>query len=181
VKFSETDLADVRVIDIEPHGDERGFFARTLCRDEFVSNGLLPDYVQINTSYSRYKGTLRGLHYQRAPHTEAKLVRCVRGAVWDLIVDLRRDSPTYLRHQGVELTAENRRQIYVPPGFAHSYVTLVDDSEVIYPVSASYTPQAEGGVRYDDPLLAIEWPVEITTVSEKDMNWPLLDRNSPPF
>ncbi len=182
MKFHETGLKDAWLIEIEPHGDERGFFARTMCAREFEAHGLLTHFTQMNLSYSPYKGTLRGMHYQRAPDTEAKLTRCVRGAMLDVIVDLRGDSPTYLQHEGFELTAENRRQLYVPPGFAHSFVTLVDDVEVIYPVTAAYTPQAEGGVRYNDPLLGIRWPVDIVHVSDKDASWPLLVEGAPaPF
>lgn len=174
MKFHETSLKDAWLIELEPRGDERGFFARTMCKDEFAAHGLLTDFVQMNTSYSAYKGTLRGMHYQRAPHTEAKLTRCIRGAIMDVIVDLRADSPTYLMHEGFELTDSNRFQLYVPPGFAHSFITLVDNVEVVYPVTAPYTPNAEGGVRFDDPMLGIKWPVEITNVSEKDASWPLL-------
>lgn len=182
MRFLSTTLKDVWLIELEPRGDERGFFSRTMCEREFAAHGLLTRFEQINMSYSAYKGTLRGMHYQRSPHTEAKLTRCVRGAILDVIVDLRGDSPTYLKHEGFELTADNRRQLYVPPGFAHSFLTLVDDVEVIYPVSSSYAPQAEGGVRYDDPLLGIDWPIEIVHVSEKDAGWPLLrEGQTPPF
>ena len=178
MKFHDTSLADAKLIELQRHGDERGFFARTMCTNEFAANGLVDAFVQINMSHSAFKGTLRGMHFQRNPHSEAKLMRCTKGAIWDCIVDLRADSPTYLQHQGFELTAENKLQLYVPPGFAHGFVTLVDDVEVTYPVSALYTPTAEGGVRYDDPLLGIEWPVEVVHVSDKDAAWPLLERGA---
>jgi dTDP-4-dehydrorhamnose 3,5-epimerase len=173
--FCETTLKDAWLIDLEPRGDARGFFARTMCRDEFSAHGLVTDYVQQNMSVSAHAGTLRGMHYQRPPYTEAKLVRCVRGAIVDIIVDLRSDSPSYLRHEAFQLSADNRNQLYVPPGFAHAFQTLVNDSEVTYLVSAPYTPSAEGGIRYSDPLLAIAWPLAVTAISDKDANWPVLD------
>jgi dTDP-4-dehydrorhamnose 3,5-epimerase len=176
--YRETDLKDAWLIELEARGDERGVFARTFCRNEFQDRGLAADYVQQNMSTSAAKGTLRGMHYQRAPYTEAKLVRCVRGAIMDVIVDLRRDSPTYLRHQQFELTAENKHQLYVPPGFGHSFQTLVDDIEVTYLVSAPYMPDYEGGVRWNDPRLGIEWPLPVSTISDKDANWPLLGEQS---
>lgn len=179
--FRETALKDAWLIDIEPRGDDRGMFARTFCRDEFAAHGLLTDFVQQNMSVSAQAGTIRGMHYQRAPYTEAKLVRCVRGRILDVIVDLRSGSPTYLKHEGFELSATNRRQLYVPPGFAHSFQTLVDDIEVSYLVTAAYTPSAEGGLRYSDPLLAIEWPLPVSTISDKDAAWPLIDRAAEPI
>lgn len=177
--FHETTLEDAWLIEPELRGDERGSFARTMCRDEFARYGLATDYVQQNMSVSATAGTIRGMHFQRRPYTEAKLVRCVRGAILDVIVDLRTNSPTYLRHEGFELTAENHRQLYVPPGFAHAFQTLVDDIEVSYLVSAPYTPEAEGGVRYNDPLLGIKWPLPVSAISEKDANWPLLTAEGP--
>lgn len=180
--FHQTNLKDVRLIELEPHGDERGFFARTMCRAAFERHGLLSDFVQQNTSFSAQRGTLRGLHYQRQPHAEAKLVRCIRGAIVDVIVDIRKDSETYLHHQLFELTAANRHQLYVPPGFAHSFQTLTDDVEVSYLVSAAYHPEAESGLRYNDERLAIEWPMPPTVVSEKDASWPLIsERNEALF
>lgn len=176
----DTTLRDAKLIEIEPRGDERGSFARTMCLDEFAAAGVETRFVQQNMSVSARAGTLRGLHYQRLPHAEAKLVRCVRGAILDVIVDLRSGSPTCLRHEAFELTAENRRELFIPAGFAHGFQTLVDDIEVNYLVSAPYTPTAEGGVRYDDPLLAIEWPLPVTVITDKDANWPLLDRAARP-
>lgn len=181
MKFLPTQLKDAWLIEAEPHGDERGFFARTMCDREFAAMGMLADFVQMNMSYSARKGTLRGLHYQQAPFAEAKLIRCISGAIWDVIVDLRGGSDTYMKHQGFELSASNRRQLYVPPGFAHSFLTLEDEVEVLYPVTAHYTPAAESGLRFDDPALAIEWPLLITTVSDKDMGWPRLEPKQAPF
>ncbi|WP_159512580.1 dTDP-4-dehydrorhamnose 3,5-epimerase [Sphingomonas sp. T1] len=177
--YSETRLKDAWLIDIEPRGDARGSFARTFCHDEFGSRGMVANYVQQNMSVSAQKGTVRGMHFQRGQHAEAKLIRCTRGSIMDVIVDLRGGSPTYLRHEAFELSADNRRQLYVPPGFAHSFQTLADDIEVTYLVSAPYTPSAEGGVRYNDPLLAIKWPLPISVISDKDENWPLLDPDNP--
>jgi dTDP-4-dehydrorhamnose 3,5-epimerase len=173
--FHDTELKDARLIEIEPRGDARGMFARTFCSSEFATAGLETVFVQQNTSVSAEKGTIRGMHFQRPPYQEVKLIRCLRGAILDVIVDLRRDSPTFLKHQGFELTANNRRMLYVPKGFAHSFQTLTDDIEVSYLVSAPYTPDAEGGVRYNDPHLGIEWPLPVSVISDKDANWPLLD------
>ena len=173
--YHPTTLQDAWLIELEPRGDARGVFARTMCRDEFAKHGMATDYVQQNMSISVQAGTLRGLHFQRPPHAEAKLVRCVRGAVHDVIVDLRAGSPTFMRHEAFELTAGNNRQLYVPPGFAHSFQTLTDDTEVSYLVSAAYAPAAEGGLRFSDPLLGITWPRPVTVVSDKDAGWPLLD------
>lgn len=172
--FHKTDLNDAWLIELDKRGDERGFFARTMCREEFAAHGLITEYVQANTSFSAEKGTLRGMHYQLPPHTEAKLVRCIKGAIVDIIVDLRPASSTYLKHQAFELDANNRRQLYVPPGFAHSFQSVSEDSEVSYLVSAPYTPAAERGVRYNDPRLGIKWPLPVTVISDKDANWPLL-------
>ena len=170
--FTETKLEGAFILDLERRGDDRGFFARVFCRNEFESHGLNPFVAQANTSYSKDRGTLRGMHFQRAPHQEAKLVRCTRGALYDAIVDLRPDSPTFKQWIGVELTADNYRMLYVPEGFGHGFQTLVDDTEVTYLVSEFYTPHAEGGVRYNDPAFGIEWPGEVTVLSDKDRDWP---------
>jgi len=175
MKFLQTPIDGVAILDLEEHHDHRGFFARSFCQDEFTANGLLPDVAQCNISYNHVAGTLRGMHYQLAPATEAKLVRCIAGAVVDIIVDLRPGSPTYLQHVSVELSAANRRSLYVPPMFAHGYQTLVDDTEVLYQVSERYTPGMERGLRFDDPVLGLSWPVPATTISEKDASWPLLE------
>lgn len=179
--FHTTTLNHAWLIELEPHGDQRGHFARTFCRDEFARHGLIGEYVQQNTSFSAQRGTLRGLHYQLRPHGEAKLVRCLKGAIVDVIVDLRADSSTYLRHQSFELTDDNRRQLYVPPGFAHGFQTLSDDVEVSYLVSASYHPQAERGLRYDDERLGIDWPLPVSVLSDKDAAWPLIDERTAPL
>jgi len=179
--FNATTLKDAWLIDLEKRGDARGFFARTMCKDEFAAKGLITDYVQQNTSSSAFKGTLRGLHFQRGEASEAKLVRCTRGSIVDVIVDLRAGSPTYMRHEAFELSASNYRELYVPPGFAHSFQTLEDDVEVSYLVSSPYTPAAEWGLRYSDPQLQINWPLPVTTISDKDAAWPLLETGDKPF
>ncbi|WP_084113187.1 dTDP-4-dehydrorhamnose 3,5-epimerase [Belnapia moabensis] len=181
MKYNKTNLQDAWLVEIELRGDDRGSFARTMCADEFAARGMINSFAQQNMSVSAKAGTLRGLHFQRAPHTEAKLVRCTRGVILDVIVDLRSNSPSYLKHEAFELSAENRKQLYVPPGFAHSFQTLVDDCEVSYLVSAAYAPQAEGGLRYDDPLLNISWPRPITAISAKDTTWPYLNPDAPPI
>jgi dTDP-4-dehydrorhamnose 3,5-epimerase len=179
--FHETTLKDAWLIDIEPRGDSRGFFARIMCVDEFSAHGMEATFVQQNMSFSAQRGTLRGMHYQIEPHAEVKLVRCVRGALCDVIVDVRQDSPSYLKYEAFELSAENHRQLYVPRGFAHGFVTLTDDVEASYLVSAPYASTAERGLRYDDPRLGIVWPIEPVVISDKDRNWPLIDERPPPL
>lgn len=174
MKFQSTSLNDAWLIELEPRGDERGMFARTFCRAEFDAHGLASDYVQQNMSVSAQCGTIRGMHMQRPPYAEVKLVRCVRGAILDVIVDMRPDSSTYMQHEGFELTAANRSQLYVPEGFAHGFQTLADHTEVTYLVSSEYTPDAETGLRYNDPQLAISWPLPVAVVSDKDASWALL-------
>jgi dTDP-4-dehydrorhamnose 3,5-epimerase len=181
VRFTPTALAGAWLIDVEPAEDERGYFARTWCRREFAEHGIDCEFVQASVSYNRAAGTLRGMHFQRSPHDESKLIRCVRGALYDVIVDVRRDSGTYGHWFGVELSAENRRALFVPEGFAHGFVTLVDRTEVFYQISAYYTPGHAAGLRYDDPALAIEWPVEVKVIADKDREWPdFADRGAPP-
>jgi dTDP-4-dehydrorhamnose 3,5-epimerase len=170
--FTETKLPGVYLIDIEKREDQRGFFARAWCQKEFEAHGLTPRVAQANISFNKYKGTLRGLHYQVVPYAETKLVRCTRGAIYDVIIDLRPDSPTYMQWLGVELTAENYKMLYVPEEFAHGFQTLTDNTEVIYQVSQFYTPEAEGGLRYNDPAFGIEWPLEVQVISDKDKSWP---------
>ena len=172
MKFMETPLKGAFVIEIEPRGDERGFFARAFCQRELTAAGLNPKIVQINNSLSRHAGTLRGIHYQLAPKAEDKIVRCIRGALYDAIIDLRPDSPTFLQHYGVELTAENRKALYVPKGFGHAFLTLVDDTETLYMVTEYYAPDRERGLRFNDPKLGIPWPIPPTVVSDKDRAWP---------
>jgi dTDP-4-dehydrorhamnose 3,5-epimerase len=175
--FQETTLKGAFVVEVEKHDDERGFFARSFCAEEFESHGLCPEVVQANLSYSKRAGTLRGLHYQIPPASEPKFIRCIRGAVWDVIVDLRPDSPTYLDHFGVELTSDNRRAIYVPDLFAHGNQSLVDDCELLYLMGEYYTPGCARGLRYDDPELKIDWPVPVSITNAADREWPLLTRN----
>jgi len=171
--FRETRLKGAFVIEPEKHRDERGFFARAWCQKEFKVHGLNPNIVQANIAFSLQKGILRGMHYQIGPYQEAKLVRCIRGAVFDVIIDLRANSITYCEWIGVELNSENQTMLYVPEGFAHGYQTLENNSEVFYLVSQFYAPDAERGVRWDDPLFGIEWPkTSNLVVSEKDKNWP---------
>lgn len=172
--FAATQLGDACLIDIEPREDERGFFARTWCRQELAAQGLDTEIAQENLSFNRHRGTIRGLHFQRSPHEETKIVRCVRGAIFDVIVDLRPHSPTYLRWQGFELTAENRRALYIPKGFAHGFQSLTDDVEITYRISAFYAPEAAGGYRYDDAAFGIAWPLPVTVISERDLGWPPL-------
>jgi dTDP-4-dehydrorhamnose 3,5-epimerase len=171
--FTKGPLEGAVVIDLEKREDDRGFFARAWCEREFADHELATRLVQCNLAFNEAEGTLRGMHYQVAPYGEVKLVRCTRGAIYDVIIDLRPDSPTFKQWMGVELTAENRRMLYVPEGFAHGYQTLVPETEVFYQVSEFYTPEAEGGVRWNDPAFAIEWPdTEVRTISEKDASWP---------
>lgn len=174
MRFLPTPLAGAFVIEAEPSVDERGHFARTWCRELFARHGLNADLVQCNSSRNVRTGTLRGLHYQEAPHAEAKLIRCVRGAVYDVAVDLRPGSATYGRWFGLHLDDTVLRQFYIPEGFAHGYITLCDDAEVTYQVSAAYAPQAGRGLRWDDPAVGIEWPMAPIVLSEKDRALPLL-------
>lgn len=179
MRIEPTTLADARLIDLERRGDKRGWFARTMDAQIFADQGMDSVFVQQNASMSAQAGTLRGLHFQRPPHAEAKLVRCLRGRILDVIVDLRRGSPTFLRHEGFELGADNGRMLYVPRGFAHGFQTLTDDVEVSYLVSAYYAPEAEGGLRWDDPRLGIAWPRPVAVISPKDAAWPLLSEGGP--
>ncbi len=171
MKFTETKLKGGFVIDIQKIEDDRGFFARGWCKNEFEEHGISSNLAQANLSFNRFKGTLRGLHYQASPHEEAKLVRCTKGGIFDVMVDLRKDSPTYGNWVGEELTAENHRMLLVPEGFAHGFQTLEDDTEVFYQVSEFYTPNAEQGARYDDPAFSIQWPLDVSVISDKDANW----------
>jgi len=172
MRFTETPLKGAYLIDLEKRGDERGFFARFYCEQEFEEHGLAKKFVQINNSLSAQRGTLRGMHYQLPPSGEVKVVRCVRGSLFDAIVDLRPRSPTYLRWFGAELTAENRTMMYVPAGFAHGFLTTSDDAEALYLVSSFYAPTEERGLRYNDPALGIKWPFAPTVVSAKDAAHP---------
>ena len=177
--WAETALAGAHVLDIEARADARGFFARVFCSDEFVAHGVDPVVMQGNVSFNYRKGTLRGLHFQYPPKAETKLVRCTRGAILDVIVDLRPESPTYCQHVVVELTADNRRALYVPRRFAHGYQALEDETEVMYLTGERYGPGAEGGLRYDDARLGIAWPRPAVDLSDRDRSWPLLDTCEP--
>jgi len=180
--FIETKLPGAYIIEIEPIRDERGFFARAWCQREFRGKGLITTMAQSNLSLSGKKGTLRGMHYQVAPYEEVKLLKCIRGGIYDVIIDLRPDSPTFEQWMGVELSAENRKMLYVPQGFAHGFQTLRDDTEVFYQVSEFYHPAAERGIRWNDPAFGIQWAeTEVTVMSEKDQNWPDYARSRESF
>lgn len=170
--FAETKIPGAYLIEMESRVDHRGFFARTWCQKEFGTRGLNPRLVQINLGFSKLKGTLRGMHYQLAPDEEVKVVRCTMGSIYDVVVDLRPGSTTYRQWLGVELTAENRRMLYIPEGCAHGYLTLEDATEVLYQTSAFYSPESARGVRYDDPAFSIDWPIPVQVVSDQDKNWP---------
>ena len=174
MRFTETRLKGAFIIEPERLEDERGFFARTFCQKEFEAHGLNPRLVQCNISYNKHKGTLRGIHYQVAPMAEAKLVRCTRGAFYDIIIDLRPESPTYCQWLAEELNAKNFKMIYIPEGFANGFQTLEDETEVFYQMSEFYSPEHARGVRWDDPVFGIEWPLNSKIISEKDKNYPLI-------
>lgn len=174
MKFTETSLPGVYLIDIEPIGDSRGFFSRFWCSKEFAAQGLPFQVAQINVSHNAEAGTLRGLHYQREPHAEGKVVACTRGRVFDVAVDIRPESATYLQWYGAVLDDQKRQMLYIPEGFAHGYQTLEDDTGLLYLVSEFYTPDAEHGLRYDDPAIGIEWPRDVASLSGKDRAWELL-------
>jgi dTDP-4-dehydrorhamnose 3,5-epimerase len=177
--FTETALPGAFVLEPERREDARGFFARTFCQKEFAQHGLSPTVAQANIAFNVRRGTLRGMHFQFPPAAESKLVRCTRGAIVDVIVDLRPESATYLRHVAVTLTADNHRAIYVPPRFAHGYQTLEDATETSYLVGEFYTPGAEGGLSYQDPRLGLVWPLPVTEASSKDLAWRSLDEIEP--
>lgn len=170
--FTETKLKGAYIIDVKRIEDQRGFFGRSWCQAEFQTHALNPEFVQANVGFSLKRGTLRGLHYQKAPKAEAKFVRCTMGAIYDVIVDLRPDSPTHKQWIGAELTQENRRMLYVPEGFAHGYQTLTDQAEMYYQTSQFYAPELAVGVRYDDVAFNISWPLPVEVISEGDKKWP---------
>lgn len=172
MKFIPTRLAGVFIIELERLADERGFFARSFCRDDFVRHGLATEFVQCNVSFNRSRGTLRGLHYQASPHAEAKLVRCTRGAIYDVVVDIRVKSNTYREWLTTELSADNYRMIYIPEGCAHGFQTLTDSAEVFYQMSVAYQPDAARGIRYNDSALGIRWPLANPTLSARDAAYP---------
>ena len=175
MKFHETPLKGAYTIELEKRGDDRGFFARFFCTEEFSNQGLSPCFAQINNSLTGKKGTLRGMHYQLMPSAEVKVVRCISGALYDVILDLRPDSPTFGQWFGETLSADNRTMMYCPKGFAHGFVTLEDDTEAFYLVSDPYAPDLERGIRFNDPKFGIEWPIEPLEISEKDGAWPDFD------
>jgi dTDP-4-dehydrorhamnose 3,5-epimerase len=174
--FVETGLAGAYLIELDRHEDERGFFARSFCEREFVRYGLPPRFVQCNVSFNRWRGTIRGLHWQAAPHEEAKVVRCTRGALYDVVVDLRAGSPTRHCWAGFALSAQDHRQIFVPAGFAHGFQTLEPDTEVFYMMSTAFEPSCARGMRWNDPALSIAWPLVDPVLSERDASWPLLEQ-----
>lgn len=176
--ISETNLAGAFTVDIDRREDHRGHFARVMCAEQFAASGLVSTVAQANVSYNRKRGTLRGLHFQYPPAAEEKYIRCIRGEVLDVIVDLRPESRTYLMHASVNLSAENGRGLYVPKRFAHGFVTLSDDCELLYLISSAHTSSAEGGIRYDDPALGVKWPT-VEVIAERDEGWaPLADREA---
>jgi dTDP-4-dehydrorhamnose 3,5-epimerase len=170
--FVETELAGAYLVELEKREDERGFFARLWCEREFATHGLTSRLAQVSLSFNRRRGTLRGMHYQAAPYEESKMVHCVRGAIYDVIIDLRVGSHTHAKWFGVELSADNRRGVFVPAGFAHGFLTLTDDAEVLYHISHPYVAAAARGVRFDDPAFGIRWPIAIEVIAERDRNWP---------
>jgi dTDP-4-dehydrorhamnose 3,5-epimerase len=174
MRFTPTKLVGAYIIEPQPHADSRGLFARTFCANEFRAQGLVDVFVQCNTSWNVSKGTLRGLHFQLSPSSEVKLVRCTAGALWDVIVDLRPQSATYLQYVAVELTAGNRLALYIPEMFAHGFQTLEEGTEVFYQMSQFYAPKLARGIRYDDPKIGIKWPLPVTSISDLDLNWTLL-------
>jgi dTDP-4-dehydrorhamnose 3,5-epimerase len=176
MQYTRSKVAGAWVIDITRIEDARGFFAVTWLPDEWRERGMNPALAQCNLAFNHRRGTLRGMHFQKAPHAQAKLVRCTRGALVDVIIDLREDSPTFRRWDAVELTADNHRMLYMPEGIAHGYVTLADGTEAYYHASSPWVREAESGVRWDDPAFGVEWPVEPTVISDKDRQWPLTAR-----
>lgn len=171
MKFHSIPLNGAYLVELEPHGDERGYFARAFCQTEFDGMGLPTEIKQSNLSFNQHAGTLRGMHYQHAPHAEPKLVRVVVGAVYDVLIDLRKDSSTYCQWYGVKLDVDSKRAIFIPAGMAHGFLTLVDETLVHYEMFENYHPASVAGVRFDDPVFGIEWPEEVRVIAEKDKNW----------
>ena len=178
MNYQETKIPGVFIIEPELISDARGFFAMSWLPEEFETRGLNPSIAQCNISFNKRCGTVRGMHFQRKPHEEAKIVRCTRGAMYDVAIDLRSDSPTRYKWVAAELTADNYRMLYIPEGFAHGYQTLADDTEIFYQISESYHPESAGGVRWDDPAFGFKWPLPITVIAERDATYPLLNLNS---
>jgi dTDP-4-dehydrorhamnose 3,5-epimerase len=178
MNFTRTTVCMSFVIDLERRSDQRGFFARTWCQKEFQAQGLSARVVQMSMSYNARKGTLRGMHYQLHPHEETRIVSCTRGAIYDVVLDLRCDSPTYLQWAAAELTAENHRMLYIPEGCAHGFQTLADDAEVLYLMNEFYSPEHQRGVRYNDPAFNIQWPLAVGVISPADRTWPDYQRSA---
>lgn len=174
MKFEPAPIKDAWIITLEPVRDDRGSFSRTFCRKEFEEQGIPAPVAQCNTSFNTRAGTMRGMHFQRAPVVESKLIRCARGSLYDVIIDMRPDSPSYLQHFGIELTPENGKMLFVPGNFAHGFLTLEDRTEAFYMMGECYAPECGGGLRYDDPALGIIWPAPVAVISEQDRGWPLL-------
>ena len=174
MRFLPTELDGVMLLQPERHEDERGYFARLWCEREFAEQGLNTNLTQINVSHNRVRGTLRGMHFQISPHAEIKIVRCNRGSIFDVVVDVRSDSPTYYRWQGFQLNQANGDMLYIPEGFAHGFLTLSDDVEVYYQMSTGYSAESARGLRWDDPALGIDWPGEVKVISQRDLDWPRL-------
>jgi dTDP-4-dehydrorhamnose 3,5-epimerase len=181
MKFQETVLDGVFVIDFLKNEDNRGSFTRTFCKKEFATIGFSKEFVQINHSFNTTKGTLRGLHFQKMPFTESKLIRCIHGKVFDIVVDIRENSRTFLKYFGVELSLEKMNAIFIPEGFAHGYQTLEDNSALIYHHSQFYAPEFDGGIRFNDPILNINWPMPAINLSDKDKNYSFIDNNFKPI
>lgn len=173
--FHPSPLVGAYTIDVQPFQDNRGFFTRTFCENEFAQHNLVQHFVQANHSGTSSKGVIRGMHFQHLPHCEVKLVKCVQGAIYDVIVDVRKESSTFLQWFATDLTSENKRMMYVPAGFAHGFQALSEYSEIVYMVSNFYNKESEGGVRYNDPTVNIKWPLPVSLISEKDINIPLVD------
>jgi dTDP-4-dehydrorhamnose 3,5-epimerase len=175
--FTPTTLAGSYVVGLTPYKDERGWFARFYCKDEFAAIGHTKEWVQMNHSFNNYKGALRGMHFQLPPYRETKMVRCIAGSIYDVIIDLRSGSASFLQFYGIGLSAENKQMLYIPEGFAHGFQVLEDNTELIYLHTEMYTPNSEGGIRYNDPAVNIEWPLPVGVVSERDASHPLLTKN----
>jgi dTDP-4-dehydrorhamnose 3,5-epimerase len=174
MQFDATGLRGLLVVRPQRHEDERGYFTRTFCSETFAEAGLVPNFPQTSISYNRRAGTVRGMHFQKAPWGETKLVRCQRGAIHDVVVDLRPSEPTYLQAYGLDLTPENGLALYIPDGFAHGFQTLVDDTEVFYAITPSFVPGAGTGIRFDDPAIDLRWPLPVSMIADKDRSWPLM-------
>jgi dTDP-4-dehydrorhamnose 3,5-epimerase len=181
MQLIETTIKDLYIVQIDSLKDDRGFFARTFCKNKFLTIGLKEDFVQFNHSFNALKGTIRGLHYQVPPFAESKLIRCVQGSVYDVAVDLRKNSPTFLQSFGIELTADNLMGIFIPQGFAHGFQTLEDNTSLIYHHTNYYTPNTEHGIRFDDPVLGISWKLPVKSISSKDLLHPLIDKHFQPI